>query len=118
MLAAMQVLGFSMEEQDTIFRILASGSHQFIAVSFFKTKIHIALRVTLHLAVLHFGNVYFHRRQLRHGQEGVEMGSDAQVKWVAHLLQLPLDGIEQALTFKMTVSDHTHRWNVSVYCLC
>ena len=53
--------------------------------------------------VLHFGNIYFHRRQLRHGQEGVELGSDAQVKWAAHLLQVPVDGILQALTFKTSI---------------
>ncbi|CAG0891503.1 unnamed protein product [Darwinula stevensoni] len=76
LLAAMQVLGLSMEEQDTIFRILAS--------------------------VLHLGNVYFHRRQLRHGQEGVEIGSEAQVKWTSHLLQLSAEGIARALTIRIT----------------
>ncbi|CAG0908275.1 unnamed protein product, partial [Cyprideis torosa] len=55
------------------------------------------------LLVLHLGNVYFHRRQLRHGQEGVELGSDAQIKWAAHLLQISLDGILQSLTFKTTI---------------
>ncbi|CAG0890159.1 unnamed protein product [Cyprideis torosa] len=75
LLAAMQVLGFSMGEQDNIFRI----------------------------QLLHLGNVYFHRRQLRHGQEGVELGSDAQIKWAAHLLQISLDGILQSLTFKTTI---------------
>ncbi|KAG7164398.1 Unconventional myosin-XV-like 2 [Homarus americanus] len=62
LLSAMQVLGFSTQEQDTIFRILA--------------------------AVLHLGNVYFHRKQLRHGQEGVEIGSEAEIKWASHLLQI------------------------------
>ena len=59
LLAAMQVLGFTNEEQDTIFRILAS--------------------------VLHLGNIYFHRKQLKHGQEGVEIGSDAEIRWISHL---------------------------------
>lgn len=54
-------------------------------------------------SVLHLGNVYFHRKQLRHGQEGVEMGSDAEVRWVSHLLQLRVDGIVGALTTKTTV---------------
>ncbi|XP_065559306.1 unconventional myosin-XV-like isoform X1 [Artemia franciscana] len=76
LLSAMQVLGFTMEEQDTIFRILA--------------------------AVLHFGNVYFHRKPLKHGQEGVEVGSDAEIKWAGHLLQLSIDGIMRALTTKTT----------------
>ncbi|KAK6643275.1 hypothetical protein RUM43_004780 [Polyplax serrata] len=76
LLSAMQVLGFTNDEQDTIFRILAS--------------------------VLHLGNVYFHRKQLRHGQEGVEIGSDAEIKWTAHLLKLNADGIKDALMTKTT----------------
>ncbi|XP_046399408.1 unconventional myosin-XV isoform X2 [Ischnura elegans] len=76
LLSAMQVLGFTSEEQDTIFRILAS--------------------------VLHLGNVYFHRKQLKHGQEGVEIGSDAEIRWTGHLLQLNVDGIKRALTLKTT----------------
>lgn len=80
LLSAMQVLGFTSEEQDTIFKILAS--------------------------VLHLGNVYFHRKQMRHGQEGVEVGSDAEIRWAAHLLQVNSDGIIRALTTKTTVSFH------------
>ncbi|XP_046641646.1 unconventional myosin-XV-like isoform X4 [Daphnia pulicaria] len=76
LLSAMQILGFNAEEQDVIFRILAS--------------------------VLHLGNVFFHRKALKHGQEGVEMGSDAEVRWVSHLLQLRTDGIVAALTTKTT----------------
>lgn len=77
LLSAMQVLGFTSEEQDTIFKILSS--------------------------VLHLGNVYFHRKQMRHGQEGVEVGSDAEIRWAAHLLQINSDGIIRALTTKTTV---------------
>jgi myosin XV len=73
-----QVLGLNNEEQDTIFRILAS--------------------------VLHLGNVYFHRKQLKHGQEGVEIGSDAEIRWAGHLLQLNIDGIKRSITTKITVS--------------
>ncbi|XP_013792758.1 unconventional myosin-XV-like, partial [Limulus polyphemus] len=76
LLSAMQVLGFTSEEQDTIFRILA--------------------------AVLHIGNVYFHRKQMKHGQEGVEIGSDAEIRWASHLLQLSVEGILRALTTKTT----------------
>lgn len=76
LLAAMQVLGFTNEEQDTVFRILAS--------------------------VLHLGNIYFHRKQLKHGQEGVEIGSDAEIRWSSHLLQLSVEGILKALTFRTT----------------
>lgn len=74
--SAMQVLGVSESEQSGIVRILAS--------------------------VLHLGNVYFHRRQLRHGQEGVEIGSDAEIKWAAHLLQVPAEGLHMSLTTRMT----------------
>lgn len=77
LLSAMQVLGFTSEEQDTIFKILSS--------------------------VLHLGNVYFHRKPMRHGQEGVEVGSDAEIRWAAHLLQVNADGIIRALTTKTTV---------------
>lgn len=54
--------------------------------------------------VLHLGNVYFHRKQLKHGQEGVEIGSDAEIRWTGHLLRLDVDGIKEALTTKTTVS--------------
>lgn len=54
--------------------------------------------------MLHLGNVYFHRKQLKHGQEGVEIGSDAEIRWTGHLLQLSVDGIKQALTTKTTVN--------------
>lgn len=73
----MQVLGFTSEEQDTIFRILSS--------------------------CLHLGNVYFHRKQLKHGQEGVEIGSDAEIRWAGHLLQLNVEGIKRSITMKTTV---------------
>ncbi|XP_064478725.1 unconventional myosin-XV-like isoform X2 [Ornithodoros turicata] len=76
LLSAMQVLGFTADEQDAIFRILA--------------------------AVLHIGNVYFHRKPLKHGQEGVEVGSEAEIRWVSHLLQISPEGILDALTTKAT----------------
>lgn len=76
LIGAMQVLGFTNEEQDIIFRILAS--------------------------ILHLGNVYFHRKQFRHGQEGVEIGSDAEIRWVSHLLQIPIEDIFKMLTVRTT----------------
>ncbi|XP_023316209.1 unconventional myosin-XV isoform X2 [Trichogramma pretiosum] len=76
LLSAMQVLGFTSEEQDTIFKILSS--------------------------VLHLGNVYFHRKNMRHGQDAVDIGSDAEIRWAAHLLQINADGIIRALTTKTT----------------
>ncbi|XP_058458630.1 unconventional myosin-XV isoform X2 [Malaya genurostris] len=74
--SAMQVLGVSENEREGIVNVLAS--------------------------VLHLGNIYFHRRQLRHGQEGVEIGSDAEIKWAAHLLQIPSEGIHRSLTSRIT----------------
>ncbi|KAK4873712.1 hypothetical protein RN001_013072 [Aquatica leii] len=73
---AMQVLGVGEAELIGIVKVLAS--------------------------VLHLGNVYFHRRQLRHGQEGVEVGSDVEIKWAAHLLQIPSSGMQRALTSRIT----------------
>ncbi|XP_028967897.1 unconventional myosin-XV-like [Galendromus occidentalis] len=76
LLAAMQVLGLSSEETDILFRILAT--------------------------VLHLGNVYFHRKPLKHGQESVEVGSEAEIRWASHLLQVPIEGILLSLTTKAT----------------
>ncbi|KAF5306868.1 hypothetical protein FQA39_LY00098 [Lamprigera yunnana] len=73
---AMQVLGVGEAELIGIIKVLAS--------------------------VLHLGNIYFHRRQLRHGQEGVEVGSDVEIKWTAHLLQISTTGMQQALTSRIT----------------
>ncbi|XP_070500351.1 unconventional myosin-XV [Chironomus tepperi] len=73
---AMQVLGLSENEREGIVRVLA--------------------------AVLHLGNIYFHRRQLKHGSEAVELGSTAEVKWAAHLLQVPSDGLMRSLTSRIT----------------
>ncbi|XP_037913894.1 unconventional myosin-XV isoform X1 [Hermetia illucens] len=74
--SAMQVLGVSDGEREGIIRVLAS--------------------------VLHLGNVYFHRRQLRHGQEGVEIGSDAEIKWAGHLLHISAEGLHRSLTTRVT----------------
>ena len=68
--SALQVLSFSTEECETIYKILAS--------------------------ILHLGNIYFHRKQLKHGYEGVEIGSEVEIKWAAHLLQLSVTGIKKA----------------------
>lgn len=73
---AMQVLGVTDLERESIVRVLSS--------------------------VLHLGNIYFHRRQLRHGQEGVEVGSDAEIKWAAHLLQISSDELFNCLTTRVT----------------
>lgn len=97
LLASMQVLGFNYQEQDTIFRLLAS--------------------------VLHLGNIYFHRKVLAvrsgklaqqqqqtqpptnvAGVEGVEIGSDTEVRWVSHLLQIQFDSVMRCLTVRTSES--------------
>ncbi|CAG4937205.1 unnamed protein product [Parnassius apollo] len=75
---AMQVLGIGDAEREDIIRVLA--------------------------AVLHLGNVYFHRRQLRHGQEGVQLGGGAEVRWAAHLLKIPAEDLARALTTRVTAA--------------
>ncbi|KAG7302890.1 hypothetical protein JYU34_012876 [Plutella xylostella] len=75
---AMQVLGIGDSEREDIIRVLA--------------------------AVLHLGNVYFHRRQLRHGQEGVQLGGGAEVRWAAHLLKVPAEDLAKALTTRVTAA--------------
>lgn len=101
LLSSMQVLGFDQDEQDTVFRLLAS--------------------------ILHLGNVYFHRKllairtgklakqqqqrlvgdqtsqqQQSVGVEGVEIGSDTEVRWVSHLLQIQFDSMMRCLTVRTT----------------
>ncbi|CAH2231979.1 jg4040 [Pararge aegeria aegeria] len=75
---AMQVLGIGDAEREDIIKVLA--------------------------AVLHLGNVYFHRRQLRHGQEGVQLGGGAEVRWAAHLLKVPAEELAKALTTRVTAA--------------
>ncbi|ODM97208.1 Unconventional myosin-XV [Orchesella cincta] len=76
LLSAMQILGFNNEEINNIFKILA--------------------------AILHLGNVYFHRKNLKHGVEGVEIGSDVEVQWIGHLLEINPDGIRKSLSSRTT----------------
>lgn len=76
LLSALQVLGFTNDEQDALFRVLA--------------------------CVLHLGNVYFNRRSLPNGLEGVEIGSDAEIRWTCHLLQLNRESLVRTLTCHAT----------------
>ena len=39
--------------------------------------------------------------QLKHGYEGVEIGSEVEIKWAAHLLQCSVSTIKKALTLRM-----------------
>ena len=69
---AMEVLGIEEVEQEVIVKVLSS--------------------------ILHLGNIYFHRKQLRNGQECVEFGSDAELKWISHLLKIPITSLQKCLT--------------------
>ncbi|OWF46490.1 unconventional myosin-XV-like isoform X2 [Mizuhopecten yessoensis] len=73
---AMEVLNFERNEQETIFKILS--------------------------CVLHLGNIYFKAIQHDNGPDTVLLGSDAELKWMSHLLQLSEDWLKQALTTKVT----------------
>jgi myosin-15 len=58
LLSYCQVLGFTLEEQDVIFRIISS--------------------------ILHLGNVYFHRKQLKHGEQTSGFGPFIFVSRLGH----------------------------------
>ncbi|CAK6437606.1 unnamed protein product [Pipistrellus nathusii] len=75
LLAAMEVLGFSGEDQDSIFRILAS--------------------------ILHLGNVYFEKYETD-AQEVASVVSAREIQAVAELLQISPEGLQKAITFKVT----------------
>nr|XP_020015153.1 unconventional myosin-XV [Castor canadensis] len=75
LLAAMEVLGFSSEDQDSIFRILAS--------------------------ILHLGNVYFEKYEMD-AQEVASVVSAREIQAVAELLQVSPEGLQRAITFKVT----------------
>ncbi|XP_045840099.1 unconventional myosin-XV [Meles meles] len=75
LLAAMEVLGFSGEDQDSIFRILAS--------------------------ILHLGNVYFEKYETD-AQETASVVSAREIQAVAELLQISPEGLQKAITFKVT----------------
>uniref|UniRef100_A0A9L0K1R8 Myosin motor domain-containing protein n=1 Tax=Equus asinus TaxID=9793 RepID=A0A9L0K1R8_EQUAS len=71
----MEVLGFSSEDQDSIFRILAS--------------------------ILHLGNVYFEKYETD-AQEVASVVSAREIQAVAELLQVSPEGLQKAITFRVT----------------
>ncbi|XP_061848080.1 unconventional myosin-XV [Colius striatus] len=75
LLNTMEVLSFSVEEQNSIFRILSS--------------------------VLHLGNVYFEKHETD-CQEIATVVSAAEIRTVAELLQVSPEGLQKAITFKVT----------------
>nr|XP_047922196.1 unconventional myosin-XV [Anser cygnoides] len=75
LLSTMEVLGFSVDEQNSIFRILSS--------------------------VLHLGNVYFEKYETD-CQEIATVVSATEIRTVAELLQISPEGLQKAITFKVT----------------
>ncbi|XP_069763279.1 unconventional myosin-XV isoform X2 [Narcine bancroftii] len=75
LLSSMEVLGFSPDEQNSIFRILSS--------------------------VLHLGNVYFEKYETD-SQEVASVVSAHEIRVVAELLQVSPEGLQKSITYKVT----------------
>ncbi|XP_068102481.1 unconventional myosin-XV [Hyperolius riggenbachi] len=75
LLNAMESLSFSMEEQDSIFRILSS--------------------------ILHMGNVYFEKYETE-SQEVASVVSASEIRVVSELLQISHEELQRAITYKVT----------------
>ncbi|KAM6966388.1 LOW QUALITY PROTEIN: unconventional myosin-XV [Tautogolabrus adspersus] len=73
--AAMEILHFTPEDQSAIFRVLSS--------------------------ILHLGNVYFQRYEAD-GQEVASVVSAQEIRVVAELLQISPEGLQKAITYKVT----------------
>ncbi|KAG7245669.1 hypothetical protein CRUP_027513, partial [Coryphaenoides rupestris] len=87
LLGAMEILHFTAEDQDTIYRLLS--------------------------CVLHLGNVYFQRYEVpppspaslpsdADGQEVATVVSAQEIRVVAELLQVSPEGLQKSITFKIT----------------
>ncbi|KAM6939466.1 LOW QUALITY PROTEIN: unconventional myosin-XV [Xenentodon cancila] len=75
MLSAVDILCFTPEEQNSIYRLLSS--------------------------VLHLGNIYFQRHQAE-GEEVASVVSAQEIRVVAELLQVSPESLQKSVTFKMT----------------
>ncbi|XP_068193571.1 unconventional myosin-XV [Antennarius striatus] len=75
LLASMEILHFTPEDQSAIFRVLSS--------------------------ILHLGNVYFQRHEAD-GQEMATVVSAQEIRVVAELLQISPEGLQKAITYKVT----------------
>ncbi|XP_036003944.1 unconventional myosin-XV-like [Fundulus heteroclitus] len=78
LLSAMEILHFSPEDQSAIFRVLSS--------------------------ILHLGNVYFQRHEEADGQEVASVVSAQEIRVVAELLQISPEGLQKAITYKVTAT--------------
>ncbi|CAL8265178.1 unnamed protein product [Gadus morhua 'NCC'] len=75
LMAAMEILHFTPEDKDTIFRLLS--------------------------CILHLGNVFFQRYETD-GQEVASVVSAQEIRVVAELLQVSPEGLQKSITFKVT----------------
>ncbi|XP_039542942.1 unconventional myosin-XV isoform X2 [Pimephales promelas] len=75
LLSAMEILHFSVEDQNGIFRVLSS--------------------------ILHLGNVFFERYETE-SQEVASVVSAQEIRVVAELLQISPEGLQKSITFKVT----------------
>ncbi|KAM3915876.1 unconventional myosin-XV [Leptodactylus fuscus] len=75
LLNAMESLSFTTEDQDSIFRILSS--------------------------ILHLGNVYFEKYETE-SQEVASVVSASEIRVVSELLQISHEGLQKAITYKVT----------------
>ncbi|KAL6102536.1 myo15a [Pungitius sinensis] len=75
LIAAMEILHFTPEDQSAIFRVLSS--------------------------ILHLGNVYFQKYE-SDGQEVASVVSAQEIRVVAELLQISPEGLQKAITYKVT----------------
>ncbi|XP_067334406.1 unconventional myosin-XV isoform X2 [Channa argus] len=75
LLAAMDILRFTADDQSAVFRVLSS--------------------------VLHLGNVYFQKYEAD-GQEVASVVSAREIRVVAELLQISPEGLQKAITHKVT----------------
>ncbi|XP_069005770.1 unconventional myosin-XV [Embiotoca jacksoni] len=75
LLSAMEILHFTPDDQSAIFRVLSS--------------------------ILHLGNVYFQRYEAD-GQEVASVVSAQEIRVVAELLQISPEGLQKAITYKVT----------------
>ncbi|KAM3863907.1 LOW QUALITY PROTEIN: unconventional myosin-XV [Diretmus argenteus] len=75
LLAAMEILHFTPDDQSAIFKVLSS--------------------------ILHLGNVYFQKYETD-GQEVASVVSAQEIRVVAELLQISPEGLQKAITYKVT----------------
>ncbi|XP_030067877.1 unconventional myosin-XV [Microcaecilia unicolor] len=75
LLSAMEILNFNAEDQSSIFRILSS--------------------------VLHLGNIYFEKYETD-SQEVASVVSAREIRMVSELLQISPEGLQKAITYKVT----------------